>query len=479
MLAGCSAGIILILILYLCTIPYRRTFRKRINRKEHRLIKIYGLSMFIVDRFPKNLINRNSVINNAIKELTVKENIQEEKYLYFVQKLSISIAVITISLFIGLSISMSERIEKSKDIKELKRDSKKIMTYEFVAENEKGQQETIQVDINKKELTPDETYKLFKETEELLVKKVLGTNKSTQKINRPLNLVSSIGDNISVSWNISDDTIIDYDGNISDSVPEQGSIVNLTATMSLNGISADYNFAVNVLPKEENKNLQEQLQKYVDENNKYDGKVKLPKEINGQSLKYYQVLPKAGGWIVFSGVCGAIAVFFLKDQDIKKEVKKRNHQMMIDYPEIVSKILLYYNAGLSLKSGIERIVKDYKEEKQNNKKIFRYAYEELEMSLIKMKSGISEMEAINDYGNRCGLHCYIKLSGIIEQNLKRGSKEVSYALKNELNNAMLERKNAALKEGGEMSTKLLGPMILMLVISIVIVIVPAICTMNL
>ncbi|MFQ9516295.1 MAG: immunoglobulin-like domain-containing protein [Eubacterium sp.] len=374
---------------------------------------------------------------------------------------------------------MSERIEKSKDIKELKRDSKKIMTYEFVAENEKGQQETIQVDINKKELTPDETYKLFKETEELLVKKVLGTNKSTQKINRPLNLVSSIGDNISVSWNISDDTIIDYDGNISDSVPEQGSIVNLTATMSLNGISADYNFAVNVLPKEENKNLQEQLQKYVDENNKYDGKVKLPKEINGQSLKYYQVLPKAGGWIVFSGVCGAIAVFFLKDQDIKKEVKKRNHQMMIDYPEIVSKILLYYNAGLSLKSGIERIVKDYKEEKQNNKKIFRYAYEELEMSLIKMKSGISEMEAINDYGNRCGLHCYIKLSGIIEQNLKRGSKEVSYALKNELNNAMLERKNAALKEGGEMSTKLLGPMILMLVISIVIVIVPAICTMNL
>lgn len=300
-----------------------------------------------------------------------------------------------------------------------------------------------------------------------------------ERVNKPLNLVNSIGDNISVSWSISDNSIIDYNGNILDSVPEQGCIVSLTATMMFNGISSDYTFSINVFPEKEDKGIQEEIQEYVNENNRYDEKVKLPTVVNGQSLKYYYVISKTSGWIVLAGFAAAIAIYFLKDQDIKKGVKKRNRQMLIDYPEIVSKLLLYYNAGLSVKSSIERIVMDYKSEKQKDKNMFRYAYEELDISLVKMKSGFSEREAINDYGSRCGLHCYIKLSGIIEQNLKRGSKEVSYALKNELNSAMLERKNTALKEGGEISTKLLGPMILMLIISMVIIMVPAFWSVNL
>lgn len=478
MLIACGIGLILINILYLCTIPYKKTFRKKLNSKEHKLLALYGFSMFITDRFPKKLRDKNGAVDKAIKELKVKENVQKEKYLYLVQKISISLLVIIVTLVIGVATGMLEKMKESESIKELKRDSSKMMTYEFVAEKENEQQETIVVDINSKELTDDEVYELLESMEAPLVKKVLGENESTEKVSKPLNLVSSIGNGISVTWEISDSSIINYDGEISESISQEGSIVSLTANMMLNDISTEYTFFVNVYPSANEKSLQQQLQEYVNENNKYDEKVKLPETVNGRTVRYFPKTQNSYHWIILAGIVGAMAIFILKDQDLKKEVKKRNHQMTMDYPEIVGEILLYYNAGLSFKSGIERIVINYENEKQQDKSLFRYAYEELEITLRKMKSGISEVEAINEYGNRCGLHCYIKLAGIIEQNIRRGSREVSYALKTELNNAMFERKNAALKEGGEMSTKLLGPMVIMLIISIVIIMVPALWSMN-
>lgn len=478
MLIACGIGLILINILYLCTIPYKKTFRKKLNRKEHKLLALYGLSMFIADRFPKKFRDKKGAVDKAIKELKVKENVQKEKYLYLGQKISISLLVIIVTLVIGVVAGMMEKLQTSESIKELKRDSSKITTYKFVAEKENGQQEAIAVDINSRELTDEEVYELLESMEEPLVKEVLGENESTEKVSKPLNLVSSIGNGISVTWDISDSSIINYDGEISESASKEGSIVTLTANMMRNNISTEYSFFVNVFPPSDEKSLQQQLQEYVNENNKYDEKVKLPESISGQTVRYFSKTQNSYHWIILAGVVGAVAIFILKDQDLKKEVKKRNHQMTMDYPEIVGEILLYYNAGLSFKLGIERIVANYEKEKHQDRNLFRYAYEELEVALRKMKSGISEVEAINEYGSRCGLHCYIKLAGIIEQNLRRGSREVSYALKNELNNAMFERKNTALKEGGEMSTKLLGPMVVMLIISIVIIMVPALWSMN-
>lgn len=478
MVIGCGIGIASIVVLYLCTIPYRRSFRKKLDRRQHKLLMLYGMSMFLVDRIPKKMINKSRIIDSEIKKLSVKENIQKEKYLYVVEKTSISILIVIASLILGLVINVLERDDRN-NITELKRDSSKVTTYEFYAEREKGQQESVIVDVQSRQLTKEQTCKLLKESEQELVKEVLKDNKTTDHVDSPLNLVSSIGENINVSWNISDSTIIDYVGELSDDIPVEGCIVSLTATMMLNDISEDYTFSLNVFPKVESKSVQEKIQEYVNENDQYQENIELPKSINGEDVKYYKKISKSSGWVVLMGLIFAVVIFFLKDQDIKKDVKKRNEQMLRDNPEIVSQLLLYYGAGLSLKSSIERVIKAYRKEKQSNRKLFRYAYEELEVTLTKMNSGISEMEAINDYGSRCGLHCYIKLSGILEQNLKRGAREVTYALKNEINNAMLERKHRALKKGGEISTKLLGPMVVMLIISIAVIMVPALLSMNL
>ena len=167
-------------------------------------------------------------------------------------------------------------------------------------------------------------------------------------------------------------------------------------------------------------------------------------------------------------------MFVLKDKDLDKEVEDRQKQMLRDYPNIVSKLLIYFGAGLSIKSAIERIVREYKKEKKE----LHFAYEEMDILATKMNSGVSETTAISEFGDRCGIHCYIKLANIIEQNLRRGSKDMVYALKTEVNSAVNTRKNNILKEGSEISTKLLGPMIIMLIISIVIIMVPAFLSIN-
>ena len=67
---------------------------------------------------------------------------------------------------------------------------------------------------------------------------------------------------------------------------------------------------------------------------------------------------------------------------------------------------------------------------------------------------------------------------LIEQNIRRGTKELSLVLKSELKEAMNEKKNNMLKQGGQISTKLLGPMVIMLMIAIVIIMVPAFMSMS-
>lgn len=471
-------GIGLIGLLFICTVPYKKTLRKKLDKKEHRLKMLYGISMFLTDKLPKKIIYRNTTTNKLIRELTVKEDIKREKYLYVVEKMAVSILVLIMCLMFGLIVNISEG--KNTEIKYLQRDSNEIKVYKFVAEDDAGKKEDIKIDLNEKELKEEQIFKLFDSKKDELLQAVLKDNSSLDKVDTQLDLISRLGDeNISVAWSISNSGVIGYDGIISENVSKNGENVNLTATMILNNVSKEYTFSAKVFPAKDTQSLQNQIQSYVNENEAYEDDVQLPSEINGKQLHYFYEPDKISIIILPIGVVLAVAIFFLKDRDLKKETEKRDQQMMRDYPQIVSKTLLYYNAGLSILSTFERIVKEYKAKKEENEKTFRYAYEELELMLIKMKSGISESAALSEFGVRCGLHCYIKFAGILEQNLRRGSRELSYALKTEVNSAVLEKKNATLKMGNYISTKLLGPMIVMLVVSMAIIMVPALLSINL
>ena len=466
----------LILIFYILTVRYRRTLRKKF--KKDKLSPLYGMSMFIADRIPKGLLHKNTYTESLIKKLNVQENIKKEIYMYRVNKIASCLGIFILFLIFGMAISFSENKDNKGQIKTLDRDGQSISSYSFFSKNGNNV-EKINVEVDQRQLSKDESLKLMENSRNKLVKLVLDKNKSTNHIDKPLNLIREIPDtDISVTWDISDGRVLNYDGQIMSDVSQEGTIVNLTANMELNELTLSYTFAVNVFPRNYKGDIQEAVQEYINSQDSEQKKIFLPENISGEKISYYKSASKIGKYIPIVAFIMCVAVFFLKDRDLKSEVKKRNIQLQSDYPEILSKILLYSNAGFSIKSSIERIVRQYEDEKKKNPKEYHYAYEELKMATVKMKSGVSEINAINQYGERCGVHNYIKLANIIEQNIRRGTGELSFALENELNRALVERKNTALKRGSEISTKLLGPMTVMLIVALVILMVPALMSIN-
>ena len=97
----------------------------------------------------------------------------------------------------------------------------------------------------------------------------------------------------------------------------------------------------------------------------------------------------------------------------------------------------------------------------------------------KMADGRSEIQALEELGKSCESKEYRKLSMMLIQNLRKGSKDLLDSLEKEEKYAFEMRKQRAIRAGEEASTKLLVPMAGMLFIVIVILVVPAIMQMNL
>ena len=105
-------------------------------------------------------------------------------------------------------------------------------------------------------------------------------------------------------------------------------------------------------------------------------------------------------------------------------------------------------------------------------------YEEMQTTLHEMQSGISEAEAYERFGKRCGLTAYMKFGALLSQNLRKGSKGLGDMLRMEAIEAFERRKSMARRLGEEAGSKLLAPMLGMLAVVLIMVMVPAFMTMQ-
>lgn len=90
-----------------------------------------------------------------------------------------------------------------------------------------------------------------------------------------------------------------------------------------------------------------------------------------------------------------------------------------------------------------------------------------------MDSGVPESQAYIHFGQRCRLKQYRKLSALLTQNLKKGSKGILIQLEKEAHEALEEKKSNARKLGEEAGTKLLLPMAGLLAVTMLLIMVPA------
>lgn len=247
--------------------------------------------------------------------------------------------------------------------------------------------------------------------------------------------------------------------------------------------SAPYRIYVGIVPRELSRyeSLMLQLQQAItaeDEGSLGENMLSLPTEIDGQRIYYSEHEDRSYLLLPLLGVIAAMAIYMRQGQARRTEKKQREALLMLDYSELVSKLMVYIGAGLTVRNALETISQHFDALIARGIKADRPLYQELRTMVIQFRRNMPESEIYLSFGRRVNLKPYTKLVSLIEQNRMNGARNLRAMLELEMEDAFEQRKTTARRLGEEAGTKLLLPLFIMLGIVMIIVIVPAMSALG-
>lgn len=373
------------------------------------------------------------------------------------------------------------------------------------------------ITVSPKRYTKESADNLFKDIVENIEGIIIDDDQSLASVSHDLNLMTKLKDKgIDMSWHFYPDTdnqtdykkyrhLIEDDGTVNNDLIPKGEVVTgylslIMSTYIVPGSAAEneesdkdytkikyhsepYKIYVNVIPREISdydlllNNLKEKIND-ANISSLGDDDLVLPTEYSGLNISYHETTDRTYLVFPFLGILAAIALYMRQNSLKKDEQKKREAMLMLDYSDLVSKLMVYIGAGLTIKNSFIIISRNYDRLVDRNLKPDRPLYKELRTLCYQFNRNIPESDVYLDLGRRINLKPYTKLVSLIEQNRRTGTKNLRTMLELEMNDAFEQRKTSAKRLGEEAGTKLLLPLFLMLSIVMVIVIVPAITAIR-
>ncbi len=402
---------------------------------------------------------------------------------YFIRKISIVLLMATagslLSIMMCLSAGQSSHITKEGAI-ERGAFGEREYELDLVARDETGEELIYySLPVRNRVYTKDEADELFDEASDLLEKIVLKDNESFDRVVSDLNLVESIpGYPFQISWKLDNYEVMHFDGAlVEDAIPKEGVLIGLTAIYSYEDMRWQQEFAANILPRKYTKaeTAYREIKKMLireDEESRTKESIKLPASYEGKELLWSEKKTDNSLMLLVLTLIGAAASYVFKDKELKKAMEQRSSQMLSDYPQFVSQLVLYMGAGMTIRNIIQKLSSSYEKKKKAGEEK-RYLYEEVQRASRELAAGESEGEVYERLGIKCGGQQYTRLVTLLSQNLRKGNSELLALLQEESKKAFEERMDKARKAGEEAGTKLLLPMIIMLVIVMVVIMIPA------
>ncbi len=344
--------------------------------------------------------------------------------------------------------------------------------------------ENMEIEISPREYSDKQIDEMFEEGFEQAWRNMLGKNKSFNQITQPVNLITSLDEfPLKFSWWWEPEEFVSEEGDI------QYDKIDGTAILTMY-LQAEYRDELRqqsktlllskpVYSKKELKlkQIAEQFLKW-DSEDKEKESVLIPDEFEG--IRLYPSDSKDNTVLFLFIVIFAPVLFILKEyQDLNYKVEERHKELQREYPNLVNRLVLYMGAGMTIKATFDRLYDEYcKEEKlerDTGKKVktCNYLYNEIGRMIQEWNAGASEETCYEMLGKRLGLNCYVKLTAILIQNLSKGSAGILPLLLMERKQALNDQRDRVRKFGEETGTKLLIPMMILLIVSLIIVMVPA------
>lgn len=340
------------------------------------------------------------------------------------------------------------------------------------------------VDITLQEVsrTEQESMDMLQKAAGELEKLFLKNNADLHHITTDVNMPSFYPESdIDIQWHMDSWEYIEPDGMIRNEGITKPVPVNVQAVLILGDVSLTWERSLRICPiqnpsaEQKIRILEYQVQE-LQEDSQQEW-LSLPGQIGDDKLCWYEKADDRWMWMIALTIVALCASAAGYRKDLEKEQKKRERSMELDYAEIVSRLSLYMGAGMSTRKAWERIVEKYEKEYEK-KESCRYAYDEMCTTLHEMQSGISEAAAYERFGTRCRMPAYLKLGTLLSQNLRRGTGNLTSLLQEEAREAFEDRKALAKRMGEECESRLLLPMIMMLVTVLIIVMYPALVSFQ-
>ena len=217
------------------------------------------------------------------------------------------------------------------------------------------------------------------------------------------------------------------------------------------------------------KDLAEAVSRYNEQQNDPDYYY-LPDTLNGKKVEWEVPADNSGMLLTGLFLIAAMVILVMKGREEQVQLQKRYEELLMDYPGLIMKFTLLVQAGMTVRKAFQKISLDYSRKKKRKS---RPAYDEIRVICYEMESGVSESEAYRRFGERCGQAKYKTFATLLIQNLQKGSRQMADMLERESMEAWEERKRKARVLGEAAATKLLIPMIMMLMVVMAIVMIPA------
>ncbi|MDE6846045.1 MAG: secretion protein F [Lachnospiraceae bacterium] len=347
---------------------------------------------------------------------------------------------------------------------------------ELAAQIEGEEEEIFQYIVEERKYTQKEAEVLYQQAAAVLPEVIRGDNDRLEDVRYDLELMTRIdGYPFELSWESSNYSLVNTDGTIDNTDLEEGEVVMLTAHFGYEQWTWDHQIYAQVNPavythKEMVRNKLEELLHIQEERTADTQSMILPDNVESEPIIWREIIEDGSGYLMMLVLLAAGVLYWGKGREIDRQLEQRKKELLLDYPEIVNKLSLYMGAGMTIRNAFVKMGEDYKKQQKERR---RYVYEEILITCYELQSGRSEKEAYDHFGRRCQVQAYMKLSTLLSQNIRKGSNDLLYILRQEADNAFAERKNMAKKLGEEAGTKLLLPMMMMLCIVMVIIMIPA------
>ncbi|HJA30771.1 MAG TPA: type II secretion system F family protein [Candidatus Eisenbergiella pullicola] len=213
-------------------------------------------------------------------------------------------------------------------------------------------------------------------------------------------------------------------------------------------------------------------------------KVKEMSEVYGRRYAEYYYYVQVGGQVTYAvtvvplvfvlavlgnspmallfGLVMAFLLIWYMSEMFKDKLTARREEMLADFPQVLSKLTLLVNSGMTLRNAWNRIAADG----TGN------LYREMAAATAEMQNGISEPVAYQNFAERCGLKEMRKFASMVTQSMAKGSGDLSYFLKDMSDEMWEMKKNMVKRKSEQANSKLLLPIVLIFVGILIMIMAP-------